>query len=108
MALGSACGWPGRSCQPSPTISLSSASTAPTRGFGCVLYSPRSASSSARRIAASSKALNSATAPPLRFVRRIAGQQFQLVLARDAAAAMPQPLDFFAEGLDVLEMPVDR
>src|SRR6185312_826542 len=54
-AATSACGPPARSCQPSPMILPSFATTQPTRGFGCVVAAPRAASSSARAMAWRSK-----------------------------------------------------
>src|SRR6185437_8669164 len=55
-ALTSACASPYRSCHPSPTISPSRTTTAPTMGFGAVCPHPRSASASARRMNCSSHA----------------------------------------------------
>src|SRR6185437_869806 len=55
-ALTSACASPYRSCQPSPTISPSRTTTAPTSGLGEVCPQPRSASASARRMNCSSRA----------------------------------------------------
>src|SRR5438067_1040733 len=87
----SACGLPARSCQPSPMIASPRVTTQPTRGFGVVVYKPRSASESARRIIAWSKALKEVTeslfsSPPRRL----------------------HFLDGIAEIVRRLELPVDR
>ena len=50
----SAWGEPAFSCQPSPTTSSRCVITHPTRGLGVAVYSPFSASTSARRIIAAS------------------------------------------------------
>src|SRR5882724_6467751 len=62
-AATSACASPARSCQPSAMIRSPLAMTQPTRGFGCVVSKPRSASANARVIASRSNSLN-ITSPP--------------------------------------------
>ena len=109
-ASGSACGSPARSCQPSPTISSSRTSTAPTRGFGCVLYRPRAASSSARRMAdfIEGAEVTHGRRPSLRLSGDSPGSSSSWSSLGMRAAAMAQPLDLLAEGLDVLEVAVHR